>query len=135
MKEEDLDRKRLLSGDIFPHGRGEEEGPRSKMERGKRITGEELTTSAIDGIMDHRLGHPLDAHPVVFLAKQSSRVCASDVKRTDGEEDGIRMDEKRRARLRRLESFSRDNIVIARGSIEEQLFFAVFSPIGRRGNA
>ena len=66
--------------DTFPRGRGEEEGPRSKMERGKRITGEGLTTSAIDGIMDHRLGHPLDAHPVVFLAKQSSRVCASDVK-------------------------------------------------------
>lgn len=88
-------------GTLFPTE--EEKGPRSKTERRKRITGEGLTTSAIDGILDHRLGHPLDAHPVVFLAKQSSRVCASDVKRADGEEDGIRLDGRRRARLRRLE--------------------------------
>lgn len=60
-----------------------------KQNRDKRITGES-NDCAIDENR-YRLATFLDAHPVVFLAKQSSRVCASDV-----QEDCVKLAKKQR---------------------------------------
>lgn len=93
---------------------------------------------AIDGGNGSSIGPPFDAHPVVFLAKQSSRVCVSrrernktrtkEIGKIKGRKDSKSID------TRALTC----NRSLRRGSIERNNyflpFFSLISKRGRRGS-